>query len=84
MGEKALVIFMHFTDLLIGGGLLGGFIVSIGDWQAGIYLGVFIMFAILRGASLLEDIHLKREKRRREKIENDHAEWENRQKRKTK
>jgi hypothetical protein len=84
MGEKALITFMHFADLIIGGGLLYTFLANIGDWQAGISLGILIMFAILRGASLLEDINNKREQRRAKKIENDHIEWENGEKRKPK
>jgi hypothetical protein len=84
VGEKAMITFMHFTDFSILGGLLYGFIASVGDWQAGIYLGVFIMFAILRGASLLEDINSKREQRRAKKIDNDQHEWENNEKRKSK
>lgn len=84
MGERALIAFMHFTDVLISGGLLWGFISTLGDWQAGIYLGIFIMFAILRGASLIEDINAKREVRRAKKIENDQQEWENGEKRKPK
>ncbi len=81
MGERAVIAFFHFTDVLISGGLLWGFISTIGEWQAGIYLGVFIMFAILRGASLIEDISTKREIRRAKKIENDQLEWEYKQKR---
>ena len=76
MGEKALITFMHFTDITILGGLFYTFLSSIGDWQAGISLGIFIMFAILRGVSLLEDISNKREDRRKKEIENKEREFD--------
>ncbi len=81
MAEKWIVVLFHFTDLFIGGGLLYTFLANIGEWQAGISLGILIMFAILRGASLVEDINLKKEARRAKKIENDQLEWEYKQKR---
>lgn len=84
MGEKAFLALMHFVDLLITGGLVWGFIKSIDDWQAVIYLSVFIMFAWLRGRLLVETILDRREKRRRDRIDNDQAQWENEQKRLTK
>lgn len=82
MAEKALIFAQHFIDLMIGGGLLYTFLSSIGDWQAGISLGILIMFAILRGASLIEDIQTKKEARRKAKIENDQTEWKYTQERK--
>lgn len=76
MGEKAIITLMHFTDITILGGLFYTFLATIGDWQAGISLGIFIMFAILRGASLLEDISNKREDRRKKEIENKEREFD--------
>lgn len=76
MAEKALILLAHFVDLFIGGGLLFTFINTFGDWQAGVSLGILIMFAILRGASLLEDINSKKEDRRQKKIQNDEREFD--------
>lgn len=82
MAEKALIYLLHFLDLFITGGLAYGFLSNIGEMQSFIYLGILIMFAGFRGALMLEDIRIKREARRRHKIDNDQAEWENGQKRK--
>lgn len=84
MAEKAMIFLAHFVDLFIGGGLLYTFLTTIGDWQAGISLGILIMFAVLRGASLLEDISTKRENRRQKKIENDERQYDLNQKTKNK
>lgn len=82
------IIFLHLFDIIVGGGLLGFTILNIDDWQAAISLSILVMFAGLRGVSMLEDIKTKRETRetlrearRKAKIENDHQEWELHQKR---
>lgn len=81
MGEKMTLAVLHFVDMFIFGGWLYTFMSTFGDWQSVISVSILIMFSVLRGASLFEDIQNKKEVRRKQKIENDHIEWENKVKR---